>query len=132
MSKPYPIELRERVVRAYETHETWTYEYVAEVFGVGRATVNRWLSRKRKTGSVAARPMGGSVRTAIRDDEMEFIRRVLEELPDSTLMELQGALFEEYGKQVSIPTIWDNVRSRLGFSRKRGLWLPRSGTVQTS
>ena len=132
MPKPYPIELRERVVRAYEVHKDWGYRQVGEVFGVGEATVNRWVNRKRKTGSVAARPMGGATRKAILDDEMEFIRAVLLEFPDSTLAELQGALAEEYGKHVPIPTIWDNVRRRLGFSRKRGLWLPRNGTVPTS
>ena len=132
MPKPYPLELRERVVRAYEEHEEWTYEDVAEVFGVGRATVNRWVNRKRKTGSVEAKQTRGSRPHAITDEEMAFIRGVLEEFPDSTLAELQRTLDEEYGKRVAISTIWENVRKRLGFTRKRGLSSRRRGRGKTS
>ncbi len=53
------LDLRRRIVKAYETGKTATYEATAEMFGVGRATVNRLLRRKRETGDVVAKPRGG-------------------------------------------------------------------------
>jgi transposase len=55
-----PIELRRRILDAYQKGLTATYEKTAEVFGVGRATVNRTLRRHRETGDVLYKPRGGN------------------------------------------------------------------------
>jgi transposase len=39
------IELRKRIVEAYYSGRSGTYEQTAELFGVGRATVGRLLRR---------------------------------------------------------------------------------------
>jgi hypothetical protein len=57
MPKPYSQDLRERVVRSVEAgascHEA------AAAFEVGVMAI-RWVARWRGTGSVAAKPMGGT------------------------------------------------------------------------
>ena len=128
---PYPIELRERVVRAYKENEDWSYADVARVFNVGVASVNRWLSRERR-GELPASPMGGARRVAFTAEELEFIRDVLTELPDSTLREVQAAFKEEYGREHHLSTFHENIRKKLGFTRKRGAPSRRNETARTS
>ena len=52
MPNPYPITLRERAVRAYET-STETYADVAARFSIGLNTLLRWVQRTRATGDVS-------------------------------------------------------------------------------
>src|SRR5262245_16663486 len=52
MANPYPVELRERAVRAFED-ATETYEEVAARFSLHVNTLVRWVQRVRETGSVA-------------------------------------------------------------------------------
>jgi transposase len=58
MAEAYSVELRERVVRAYEAGEG-THSELGERFALGEATVKRWVWLKRKTGSVSPVPKGG-------------------------------------------------------------------------
>ena len=46
------MDVRRRVVDAYLSGRSGTYEETAALFGVGRATVSRLLWRKRETGDV--------------------------------------------------------------------------------
>jgi transposase len=87
MAEAYPIELRERVVFAYESGEG-TYSMVARRFVLGESTVKRWVLRYRQEGSVAARPKQGGTRSSIREKE---ISALILELRDPTAGELTGA-----------------------------------------
>lgn len=83
----YPIGLRERVVRALESGE-YTYEEVAELFGVGRASVSRWGRLRRETGSVEPRPRGGGNFSQVC---LKTVRELVEKQPDRTSYELTKA-----------------------------------------
>jgi len=48
MAEAYPVELRERVVHAYESG-VGSYPEVGAMFNVGEATVRRWTSLRRRT-----------------------------------------------------------------------------------
>jgi transposase len=84
MSEPHPIELRERVVRAYESGEG-AYHVIAAMFSLGEATVKRWVWRFRERGSVVPTPKGGGTPSTINASEIESI---LERLGDATANEL--------------------------------------------
>ena len=58
MPKPYSTDLRERAVEAVESGAS--RREVAEVFEVGVSSVVRWCRRWSETGSVEAKPSGGS------------------------------------------------------------------------
>jgi transposase len=58
MPGPLPVELRERVVAAYESGRE-SYDVIAAQFGVARRALQRWVALKRETKSVAPRPRGG-------------------------------------------------------------------------
>ena len=118
MPGPHPLALRERVVEAYENGEGTILE-LARRFKVGEASVNRWLSRKRKTGSVEPSAMGGARRPRIIQDEGEkFLEQVLQDVPDSTLAELTLAYQEEFGVSVSAETVRKALKN-MGYTKKK-------------
>ena len=121
MSKPHPIELRERVLKARkELGET--QESAAKRFMVGVATVARWEKRYQETGSVERDSMGGAHRQRIVDEKGEpLIREALDGIPDCTHPDLCGMYLEMTGVRVSPQTMSDTVR-RLGYTRKKGVF----------
>ena len=119
MPHPYPKELRERVVNAWNAGGV-TQKEVAERFEVGQQTVVRWVSRLRRTGSLAPAISGGARRPYVVDEAgAEVIRGVLDCILDTTLPELCALYEESTGVRVSPQTMSDTVR-RLGYTRKRG------------
>lgn len=119
MPGAYPVELRERVIAAYDDGEG-TYEELAERFKVGRATVNRWLGLARRTGSVEAKPMGGARHERkVQGKGEEFVQELLAVMPDSTQRELAEAYADEFGVKMHRSTMGRSV-ARMGYTRKRG------------
>ncbi|MCB9745131.1 MAG: helix-turn-helix domain-containing protein [Alphaproteobacteria bacterium] len=120
MPAAHPIELRARVVEAHENGEG-SFSELAERFKVGRASVNRWVALKRRTGSLKRRPTGGRRRAPLVTAEIEeFLVETLDDLPDSTIFELQAAVQEVFEVKAAYETIRQAVR-RPGYTRKRGL-----------
>ncbi len=54
-----PIEVRERVVKAYRDGTSGTYAETARIFGVGEASVSGWLRKDRDGESLEPRWNGG-------------------------------------------------------------------------
>ena len=130
MPKPHPKELRERVVAAYKAGEG-TFKSLAERFMVGEASVNRWVSLERRTGSVAATPTGGWHGPRRVDEAGEaLLRDLIDNNPDCTLRELCVEYKEARGVDVSTQTMSDTLR-RLGYIRKRGSSAGRRPTGPT-
>ena len=59
MARPYSDDLRERVVEAVKAGAS--RREAAERFEIAPSSAIKWLQRWRETGSVAAKPTGGSV-----------------------------------------------------------------------
>lgn len=87
MPNAYPIELRERAVRAYETG-TEAQTVVAARFAVNPWTLLRWVRRQRETGSVAPWPKRGGRVSPVDGGVLEAVVR---ETPDATTEELTRA-----------------------------------------
>ena len=69
MANPYSIELRERVVGAYEAG-IGSYPEIAKIFNLGEATVKRWVWRYRAQGDVVPDKKGGGTESTICLDEL--------------------------------------------------------------
>ena len=80
----YSVELRERVIKAYEAGQG-SYPAIGALFAVGEATVKRWVTRYHKDGVVTPRPRGGGTVSTIGAAEIE---RLLTQLGDPTAGEL--------------------------------------------
>lgn len=117
MPAPYSVDLRQRVVAAYKPGKT-TYEALAEQFSVGIASVNRWLSKKRKTGSVEPEAHGGGPARRIDVEGEELLLVMVGEMPDLTLGEIAERYAAHRGIQPKIPTL-QRTLDRLGLTRKK-------------
>jgi transposase len=91
MPNPYPIALRERAVRAYET-TTDTYVDVAQRFGIAVNTLLRWVQRSRATGDVAPFDKRGGWHSPV---DLGVLHRLIGEKPDRTTDELTRAYNRE-------------------------------------
>jgi len=124
MSRPYSLDLRERVVASVA--EGQSRRAIAAVFKLGAATVVRWCQRARETGSAAAKPMGGK-RPCLLAGERDWLLGRLGEKPDLTLHALLGELREHRGVVVSCDTLWRFLR-REGISFKKNRSRRRAGS----
>ena len=115
--KAYSLDLRERVVAAYEQRRSSIAE-VAEQFNVGQSFVKKMLRQKRATGSVAPLAHGGGRQPALSDKEHRLLRQKVKEQPDISLAELQEHLESTAQVTVSRPTIHRRLRS-FGLTRKK-------------
>jgi transposase len=90
MAEPFPIELRQRVVEAYERGEG-SYPTVAEKFRVAAMSVRRWVGQYRDLGHVKPQKKGGGNRSDVSVRELEAI---LDKLRDANA----GEITAEYNK----------------------------------
>ena len=101
--RPYPKELRTRVVAAVEQGEM-TIGEVAAVFSVGRTFVKKMLRLQRAGEDLAPRHGGGSV-PQLTDRDRALLRDTVARAPDVTLAECQSILRAQAKRRVSVPTI---------------------------
>jgi transposase len=87
MAQPHPIELRQRLIEAYERGEGG-YVRLARRFCVGEATAKRWVWRYHREGHVQPRAKGGGVRS---DITLEDLARILAVHPDANAGEITAA-----------------------------------------
>ena len=80
-----------------------SYRQAAERHGVSASVVVKWTHRFRRTGSVAAMPMGGDRRSRLKD-EREWLLRQIAAKPGVTAAELHEELCAR-GVQVGYLTV---------------------------
>ena len=88
MPKPYSIDLRGRVIEDVETGAS--RREAAERYGLSPSVVVIWVQRFEETGSVAAKPSGGS--TSPLEKHAEFLLSLIADKPDLTLDEIVVAM----------------------------------------
>jgi transposase len=116
MAYGHDVTFRERVVAAHAAGKGGVHA-LAEMFGIGYRTVQRWLVRQRATGSVAPAPGAGGWKSPI---DHTVLTTLIREAPDSTAAELCW----EYNRRVgtshgtSVAAI-GRARRRLGFVCKK-------------
>jgi len=117
MGKPFATELRERVLNACSGDRT--QDEVADLFGIGRTTIVKWLRLKRETGEVAPRPHGGGMAAKVCPD---ILRRVMSDLPDGTRSELTARYNELVAKsaRVHASSMYRALRRHGYVSKKNG------------
>ena len=114
--KPYSLDLRQRVIEAYETGEV-SQRQLAQQFSIALSTVQAWIQRKRRTGSLAPDPTGGS-KSKLDQDARAALARLIQTQPDATLAEWAETLEAETDVSVHPSTLWRQAR-RLGLTRKK-------------
>src|SRR5262245_57720414 len=128
----HPVALRERVVAAYESGNG-TYVEIAELFGVGEASVKRWVWLKRKQGSVEPKAAGGGWRSNIT---LPVIEQGLAACPDATALELTAEINRTRPKRLRVHvSSTKRARARHGYVVKKsadGHWRVSARTSRSS
>ena len=109
------LDLRERVVEFVEAgasrHEA------AECFVVSVSSAIRWMQRRMRFGSVAAKPSGGS--TSPLEAHAPWLLKLIAEHPDLTLDEIVLAM-HQHGLAGSRSAVWRFFdRHKISFKKSR-------------
>ncbi len=121
--RPYPKELRVRVVAAVEQGEHSIPE-IAGLFGVGITFVKKML-RLHRAGDDLEPRYGGGPERSLKEPERALLREQIAGQPDASLEELQKVLAEKARVSVSLATI-SRALQELGLPRKKRAFSPGS------
>ena len=129
MPNPYPIELRERAVRAYESGDD-SHRAVAERFSLNPWSLLRWIVRYRETGSVAPLAKSGGRASPV---DIEVLEQLVRELRDATTEELTRAYNQRVDRtrRVHRSSVLRALHRR-GYVFKKNVRGPQSRTAPTS
>ena len=84
--KPYLIEFRQKIVKAYEQGDT-SIRKVAARFDVSKAFVQKLLKQKQTTGHIQPKKQGGSLKSVLQSRTTELTEMV-EKYPDRTCVRI--------------------------------------------
>jgi putative transposase len=116
MTRPYSMDLRERVVARVEKGET--VRSVAEAFGISPSCVSKWGSLKRRTGDVAPGKVGGHKKRALSGEVGEWLGRRMRE----SAFTLRGIVAELADRGVK-----SQARAVWVFAHEEGLSYKKNG-----
>jgi transposase len=121
MAAPYSQDLRDRVLGAYD--RGMQTKQIAENFAVCPAWARRVKQRRRETGELTPRPMGGK-----RFEKIDRARlaQMVQARPDATLQELRTGL----GVACALSALCTALK-RLGLSFKKKRSTRPSRTART-
>jgi len=125
MTRPYSMDLRERVVAAVEGG--LSRRAVAKLFQVGAATVVRWMQRHRAAGTCAPHAMGGRRHFVLLAQRDWLLARVAA-APDLTVRALRAELIG-HGTEVSYGAVWDFLAAE-GLTYKKNTARRRAGATR--
>jgi transposase len=115
--KPYSIDLREKVVKAYERGDI-SIRKLAGRFEVSKAFVQRLLKQKKILGHVQPQKQGGSMKSELEEYSIQLAQMV-ENYPDSTLSEYCEYWGETYGSWYSASTMCRALQKEQLTRKKR-------------
>lgn len=101
--RPYSIDFREKVVKAYERGDT-SIRKLAARFDVSKAFVQRLLKQKKLLGHVQPEKQGGSMKSKLYEYSTQLAQMV-ENYPDATLSEYCEYWGETYNQWLSTSTM---------------------------
>jgi len=117
---PYSMDLRKRVVRAWDGG--MDAEGVAAKYEVSRAWVHRLVQRRRETGSIAPRKQT-KFRGRVLAGQEARLTALITAQPDATLAELRDAL----PTSAALSTLWREI-DRLQLTVKKNGTRRRAAT----
>jgi len=114
--KPYSIDFREKIVKAYEQGKT-SVRKVAERFNVSKAFVQKMLKQQKLKGHLQPGKQGGAMKSELAGHEPQLVAMV-EQYPDATLAEYCEYWGETYQQWISISTMCRELK-KLQLTRKK-------------
>ena len=119
MPAAYSIDFRLKVLQAID--EGQKKSHVSRILNISRNTIDLWLSQRQQTGSVDPRPYSRRG-PAPKIDDLQAFREFASNHGHLT----QKQMAEQWPEPISDRTI-GKALNRIGFTRKKNIWLPRKG-----
>ena len=117
MTRPYSMDLRERVVAAVE-REGLSRNQAAARFGIAVSTAVHWVRRYRSTGGVAPSKIGGCKPRVLRGEHAAWLIVRCRER-DFTISQLVEELRDERALKVGRRQVWEFLHAEhLSFKKK--------------
>jgi len=113
----YSLDLRQRVVRAYEQGQASIAEIAAR-FGVGSTFVKKMLRQYRETGDLKEHPHAGGRQARLSPQHRRLLQQRVRREQDISLSELQIYLQETAQVEVHVSTISRALKA-LDLPRKK-------------
>jgi transposase len=122
--KSYSEDLRHKIVAAVERGMPKTQ--AARLFDVSLSSVKRYSRMARQGDSLA--PKRRPSRAPKVDEKVKnLLNEDMKERPAATIAQRISFLESIIGERLSYSTIW-RLLKRLGWSRKKGVWVQQNGT----
>jgi transposase len=115
--KPYSVEFREKIVKAYEKRDT-SIRKLASRFDVSKSFVERLLRRNQSTGDIKPLRQGG-YRKGELDGYSKQIHEMVDKYPDATLSEYCEYWGASYDIWVSVPTMCRELQKQKLTRKKK-------------
>ena len=130
MAAPYSLDLRQRVLAAYEAGEG-SFRQLAERFAVSLSFVRDLRRRVREEGRADPKPHGGGARPLLNAAAHERVRRLCAKHPDATVLRLCELYEKRYRLRVNRSSM-SRALARLELTRKKNSSMRVSARVSES
>lgn len=111
--RPLSLDLRERIVSAYEANEG-SHAVLGRRFAVSARVVGKLVQQKRTLGTLEPQVHRRGRKPAIAGDDLEALRKHVADYPDASAEERRDAL----GLQCTVKTVYETLH-RIGCSFKK-------------
>lgn len=125
--RAYSLDLRERVVSAYEKGEQ-SIALIAAQFSVGQTFLKKMLRQKRQSGSLERLPSRAGAKKMLSEAHRRWLAKQVGEQSDATLAELQEGLQKTQQVRVSLATLSRELQG-LRLPRKKNRSSPPSAAI---
>jgi transposase len=117
MTRPYSLDLRDRVVAAVEKEGLSRHQAAAR-FGIAVSTAVHWVRRYRTTGNVAPSKIGGYKKRTLRDEHATWLVARCRER-DFTISQLVEELAAVRALKIDRRSVWEFLHAQgLSFKKK--------------
>lgn len=125
MVTPLSVDLRERVVNAYNNKEGSTRD-LADRFGISSGTVSNWVRQSQERGTLE--PSSPPGRPSFwQQEQKQALLEQRKKSPDATLEQLADELAPKLGKSFD-PSVLSRMLAKLGQTRKKKTSTPANET----
>lgn len=121
----YSKDLRKRILAAVKKKELRQAEML-RIFNISRSGFNSFLQHVDETGCIDPKPFGGGRRSKFQEEDVEKIKKYLNDNPDATLEEI----LEYSGKEASIMSV-HRLLKKIGYRLKKSHYSPASKNEKT-
>ncbi|MDQ2945690.1 MAG: winged helix-turn-helix domain-containing protein, partial [Acidobacteriota bacterium] len=123
MPRAYSNDLRQKVLEAHAAGKGSMRE-LAESFGVSLGWVEKISRQRRQSGQMERVEQRHGPLSRVTEAIEASLREQVRRVPDRTLVELQQALRDAHGIELSITQLW-RVLQRMGLPLKKSRSMPK-------